>query len=151
MAVLLAGAAAASSQVAAREIYPAPEKASVQIAAGLRAAAAAHKNVLLDFGGNWCGDCQVLDIYFHDIGNRPILDANYVLVHVNVGHLDENEKIAERFQVPIKKGVPALVVLDEHGKPLYIQRSGDFNKMAHMNSSAVTNFLLEWKPAHPAK
>jgi len=130
-----------------RIIYPGPEQAKSDIAAGLKTAAATHKHVILDFGGNWCGDCQVLDIYFHDPGNKPLLESNYVLVHVNVGHLDQNEEIAERYQVPLKKGVPALAVLDEHGKLLYSQRTGEFEAMRRMESSAVTSFLLQWKPA----
>jgi thioredoxin 1 len=135
------------SRAVEREIYPAPERAKVDLAAGLKAAAASHKHIILDFGGNWCGDCQVLDIYFHDPANKPLLDANYVLVHVNSGRLDENQDIADRYQIPLKKGVPALAVLDEHGKLIYSQRTGEFESMRHMESSAVTGFLLQWKPA----
>jgi len=130
-----------------RVIYPGPEQAKADIANGLKTAAATHKHIILDFGGNWCGDCQVLDIYFHDPGNKPLLESNYVLVHVNVGHLDQNEDIAERYQVPLKKGVPALAVLDEHGRLLYSQRTGEFESMRHMESSSVTSFLIQWKPA----
>ena len=131
-----------------REIYPAPEKASGELASDLRTAAAQHKHILLDFGGNWCGDCQVLDIYFHDPANKPLLDSSYVLVHINIGHMDANQEIAERYQIPLKKGVPALAVLDEHGKLLYAQRNGEFEAMRRMDINSVTSFLLQWKPAH---
>jgi thioredoxin 1 len=136
-----------SSGAADRVVYPAPEQAKIDLAAGLRSAAAHHKRVILDFGGNWCGDCQVLDIYLHDPANKPILDSNYVLIHVNIGRYDENLQIAERYQMPLKHGVPALAVLDEHGKLLYSQRTGEFSPMHRMESSAVTSFLLQWKPA----
>src|SRR3984885_10532220 len=75
-------------------IYPAPAQARAELAAALVAAAADHKRIILDFGGNWCTDCHVLDHYFHDPVNRPILDANFILVHVNVGRMDENLDIA---------------------------------------------------------
>jgi thiol:disulfide interchange protein len=144
-------AANTPAQAATREIYPAPEQAPADLAAALKTAAAEHKRVILDFGGNWCGDCQVLDIYFHDPANKPILDANYVVVHINIGlhgiDPDTNRKIAERYQVPLDKGVPALAVLDQHGKLLYSQRTGEFESMRRMESSAVTSFLLQWKPA----
>jgi len=140
-------AIANSARAADATIYPAPEQASVDLAAGLKAAAASHKRIILDFGGNWCGDCKVLDIYFHDPANKSLLDSNYVVVHINIGHMDQNQNIAERYQVPIAKGVPALAVLDQHGKLLYSQRSGEFEAMRRMESSAVTNFLLQWKPA----
>jgi thiol:disulfide interchange protein len=136
-----------AARAAEREIYPGPDQAKADLAAGLKAAAATHKHVILDFGGNWCGDCQVLDIYFHDPANKPLLDANYVLVHVNIGHMDQNQDIAEHYQIPLKKGVPALAVLDEHGKLLYSQRTGEFESMRHMEIGSVTSFLLQWKPS----
>jgi len=75
-------------------------------AAALKTAAQTHKRILLDFGGNWCGDCQVLDLYFHDPRNRPILEANFVLVHINIGHMDANTDIAETYQIPLKRAYP---------------------------------------------
>ena len=133
---------------AGKEIYPVPEQAPTDLAAALKTAAAEHKHLILDFGGNWCGDCQVLDIYFHDPANKPLLEANYLLVHINIGHMDRNQEIAERYQIPLKKGVPALAVLDEHGKLLYSQRNGEFEAMRRMEIGSVTSFLLQWKPAH---
>ncbi len=140
--------AVGSARSANRDIYPAPLQAKSDLAAALKTAAATHKRVLLDFGGNWCGDCQVLDIYFHDSVNRPILDANYVLVHVNIGRMDANFDIANKYQIPIEKGVPALAVLSSKGKLLYSQRGGEFEAMHRMQSSSVTGFLMQWKPAN---
>jgi thiol:disulfide interchange protein len=143
------GLSSIAARAAEKEIYPAPEQAKADLSAALKQAAAQHKRLILDFGGNWCGDCQVLDIYFHDPANKPLLDANYIVVHINIGRMDRNEEIAERYQIPLKKGVPALAVLDDHGKLLYSQRSGEFESMRRMEVSSVTSFLLQWKPAHP--
>jgi thiol:disulfide interchange protein len=148
-ALLLLATAFAPAFSAEKTIYPEPDQASKDLAVALRTASETHKRIILDFGGNWCGDCQVLDIYFHDPANKPILEANYVLVHVNIGHMDENQTIADRYQVPLAKGVPALAVLDEHGKLLYSQKSGEFESMRRMESSAVTEFLTHWKPTKP--
>ena len=134
---------------ATREIYPDPSQAKTDLAAALKTAAESHKRILIDFGGNWCGDCQVLDIYFHNDANRPILDANYVLVHVNIGHMDENVEIAKKYDVPLEKGVPALAVLTERGKLLYSQQNGQFEKMRRIESTEVTQFLVAWKPVKP--
>jgi thioredoxin 1 len=151
MLAALSFAAAPLSQAQVPAIYPAPEQAQADLAAGLKTAAVTHKRVILDFGGNWCGDCKVLDIYFHDPANKPLLEANFVVVHINIGltGIDRNQNIAERYQIPLAKGVPALAVLDQHGKLLYSQRTGEFESMRHMESSAVTSFLLQWKPARP--
>ena len=137
------------SRSAQHDIYPAPDQAKIDLTAALAASAATHKRVILDFGGNWCPDCHVLDLYFHDPANRPILDANYILVHVNIGRLDENLDIAARYQIPLRKGVPALAVLGERGELLYSQRTGEFEAMRGMKSSAVTEFLVRWKRPSP--
>jgi len=130
-----------------RQIYPSPDVAQTDLKAALASAAATHKRVILDFGGNWCPDCQVLDIYFHNDANKPLLDANYILVHVNIGERDRNLDIAKSYDIPIDKGVPALAVLGSDGKLLYSQRTGEFEAMRHMQSSSVTEFLQQWKPA----
>ncbi len=134
---------------ALRDIYPAPERAKTDLAAALQSASSTHRRVILDFGGNWCPDCHVLDSYFHDAVNGPVLEANYIVVHVNIGRRDQNLDIAALYQIPLAKGVPALAVLDADGKLLYSQKAGEFEAMRGMQSSAVTGFLNEWKP--PAK
>jgi thiol:disulfide interchange protein len=146
MAALLAISASAVYS-AGRDLYPDPAEAKADLAAALKTAAATHRRVLLDFGGNWCGDCQVLDIYFHDARNKPILDANFVLVPINVGYMDANLDLAQKFGIPLKRGVPALAVLNEHGALLYSQKNGEFETMRRMESSAVTEFLVKWRPA----
>jgi thiol:disulfide interchange protein len=115
------------------------------IAAGLKQAKREHKRVLLDFGGDWCGDCQVLDIYFHESPNDELLKKNFVLVHVFIGRMDKNLDVPEKYGVPIKKGVPALAVLDASGKTLYSQQTGEFEDMRHMDAHSVTEFLEKWK------
>jgi thiol:disulfide interchange protein len=148
LAVLLA-LAAGQANSAGREIYPAPAQARADLGAALKTAAETHKRILLDFGGNWCGDCQVLDLYFHNPANRPILEANFVLVHVNIGYMDANLDIAKEYEVPLDKGVPALAVLTEKGKLLYSQKSGQFEAMRRIDASEVTKFLVQWKPVKP--
>jgi thiol:disulfide interchange protein len=145
--VALLSLAAGTANSADRAIYPDPGQARADLAAALKTAVTTHRRILLDFGGNWCGDCQVLDLYFHDARNKPILGANFVLVHINIGYMDTNLDIAEQYGVPIKRGVPALAVLSERGVLLYSQKNGEFEAMRNMQSSSVTEFLVKWRPA----
>jgi thiol:disulfide interchange protein len=147
--VVLAVLATGTGVSRGRDIYPPPAQAGADIAAAIKAASASHKRILLDFGGDWCGDCQVLDIYFHNAQNLPILEANFVLVHVNIGEMDANLDIAKRYQVPVQQGVPALAVLSEQGKLLFSQKLKQFSSMRRMEPSAVTSFLVQWKPVKP--
>src|ERR1700749_5118008 len=81
----------ASAQIVAKankNLYSETSDATSDIAAALAQARREHKRVILDFGGNWCGDCQVLDIYYHRAPNDAILNSNYVLVDIQIGHVD---------------------------------------------------------------
>jgi len=126
-------------------IYPDGAQATQDIATALARAGKEKKRVLLDFGGNWCGDCQVLEIYFHDPANWKLLQQNYVLVPVNIGRYDQNLDIAAKYGVPVEKGVPALAVLDTNGQVVYSQRNREFEAMQKVDPAAVTQFLLRWK------
>lgn len=134
------------AQVAPVEIYSSTADAKADIRAALQKAAQEHKRVILDFGGNWCGDCRVLNFYFHDPSNAGLLAANYILVDVNVGQYDQNLDLARKYGIPLKLGVPALAILDSSGRVLYAQRHGEFEKMHLLQSNAVTAFLEKWKP-----
>ena len=144
VALFLAGSAI--GRPAIRDIYPDPAQAKVDLTSALKTAAKTHRRILLDFGGNWCGDCHVLDMYLHNADNLPILESNFVLVHVNVGQYDANLDVAEKYNIPLKRGVPAIAVLSQTGKLLYSQKSGEFESMRRMDPSAVTRFLMQWKP-----
>jgi thioredoxin 1 len=141
---LLAQAAVAQGRV----IYPDPSVAKTEIQEALQRARTQHKRVILDFGGNWCGDCKVLDIYFHDPANKALLEDNFELVDVNIGRYDANVDIADHYGIPLKHGVPALVVLSPDGKVLLAQTHGEFESMRHLQSSDLTKFLTDWKPTH---
>ena len=128
-----------------KHIYPEISEAQADVDAGLRQAAKEHKRVLLIFGGDWCGDCQVLDINLHDSTNADLLATKFVVVHVNVGHMDQNVELAQKYGVPLNKGVPAVSVIDTHGKVIHAQATGEFSRMRHMDPRSVNQFLNEWK------
>lgn len=140
-----APAVAQSGPFIPQHIYSETANPTADIAAALKKARAEHKRVILDFGGDWCGDCQVLDIYFRQNPNAALLGKYFVLVHVYIGHMDRNVDVAQKYSVPINKGVPALAVLDSHGKLLYAQQTGQFENMRNMSASSVTAFLNRWK------
>ena len=133
-------------QMASANIFSDTANAKEDIRLAILKAADEHKRVLLDFGGNWCADCHLLNIYFHDPGNASLLAANYIVVDVNVGEYDKNLDLARKYGIPLKLGVPAMAVLDGSGRVVYAQRNGEFEKMNLLDSAAVTTFLEKWKP-----
>ncbi|MEO6807309.1 MAG: thioredoxin family protein [Edaphobacter sp.] len=126
-----------------KHLYSETADAKADIAAALVRARREHKHILLDFGGNWCGDCQVLDIYYHQSPNAELLTKYFILVHVNIGNMDKNVDVAKKYNVPITKGVPALAVIDAHGNLLYAEREKEFERTT---PEAITAFLNRWKP-----
>jgi thioredoxin 1 len=143
---LFAAISFAQPALARPSIYPEPEKAAADIAAAQQAASAEGKRVLVEFGGDWCGDCIVLDRIFHQPENEALLQQRYVLVHVNVGDhgIDRNGEVAERYGIPLKKGVPALAVLKGDGEVVYSQKNGEFESMRRMDPKSVNEFLDRW-------
>jgi thiol:disulfide interchange protein len=129
-----------------RQIYSDTADPHADIAQALKTALREHKRVIVDFGGNWCGDCQVLDIYFHQQPNLSLLEKNFVLVHVNIGHYDKNNDVIEKYGIPIHNGVPLLMVLNAHGQVLLIQKHKEFEKMQIVTPQSVMEFLNQWKP-----
>jgi thioredoxin 1 len=129
-----------------RDLYPDGSQAPSDLANALSQATRENKRVLVDFGGNWCADCRVLDFYMHQPANLKVLEANYVVVHVNVGRYDQNQDLAAKFGIPLEKGVPALAVLAPNGEVLYSQRNGEFEAMRRLDPASVNTFLNTWKP-----
>lgn len=144
-AVLLLGTAAHAQEVVKQHIYSETTDPRKDIAAALRQARVEHKRVLLSFGGDWCPDCQMLNVYLNDQANAPIVAKDYLVVHVWIGHKDTNLDLAAKYGVPIDKGVPAIAVLDAHGKVVHAQSTGEFKDMRSMASGDVTEFLNRWK------
>jgi thiol:disulfide interchange protein len=144
-AQIIAPAKHAATPYTSKHLYSETADPTTDIATALKTAREQHKRVILDFGGDWCGDCQVLDIYFHQDPNLALLEKNFIVVHVWIGHMDHNLDIAEKYGVPINKGVPALAVLSAKGTTLYSQKTGEFEDMRHMDASSVTEFLNHWK------
>jgi hypothetical protein len=129
-------------------LYPDPAEAPAELKAALAAAKADHKRVLVIFGANWCYDCHVLDATLRSREVAPLVAANYHVLHINVGDHDSNGDLAERFQVPLKKGIPGLAVLDGDGHVITSLKNGEFESAAKIGMSDVTGFLERWKAAH---
>ena len=129
-----------------KEIYRPGADAKAEIKESLEQASKNHKRVLLVFGANWCYDCHVLDLAFHRADLAPLLERNYVVLHVDVGEGDKNQDLMEQYQVPMKKGIPGLAVLDSDGKLLVSQKNGEFENARALAPEDLRQFLDKWKP-----
>jgi len=120
--------------------YDEHANASEQIRQALQAAQAAHKDVLLVFGANWCPDCRVLDSALHGKSATSISDR-FVVVKVDVGNFDKNLDLAKRYEVPLRKGIPAAAVLSSDDTLLYVTKAGELADAHRMGEPAIVDLL----------
>jgi thioredoxin family protein len=129
-----------------KDIYPATVDAHADIKRALERAEKEHKRVLIVFGANWCYDCHVLDLAFERDDVAPLIQANYEVVHVDVGEGDKNQDLMKAYEVPMERGIPAIAVLDSTGKLLFSQKNGEFEKARALGPEDLVKFLERWKP-----
>lgn len=127
--------------------YPYDENANADadVNAAFVRARREHKRVLIDLGGNWCGDCRVLAAVMELPEVKQFLDAHYIMVNVDVGRFDKNLQIPARFGFTQRlAGVPSILVADPDGK--LIDR-GDISALSDaraMTPQALADWLAQW-------
>jgi thioredoxin 1 len=130
-----------------KDLYPPDVDAHAEIREAEQKAARSHKRLLLVFGANWCFDCHVLDLAFHGPELAPIIDANYVVVHVDIGpDGKKNGDIAQQFDVSLDKGVPTLAIVASDGKVIVSEKNGEFEDARQLTPEFLAEFLNKWKP-----
>ncbi len=147
LAVVAAGAVSSARENARqKQIYNETADAHVEIKEALEKAKAEHKRVIVVFGANWCFDCHVLDDAFHRPELASIIAANYEVVHVDIGKGEKNQDLMNKYDVPMKRGIPGVAVLDSNGKLVYSQKNGEFENARAMSQDDFLAFLNKWKP-----
>jgi protein disulfide-isomerase len=137
------------ARAAEEPIYDEKADASRQIAAAITVASQPGKparNIVLVFGANWCPDCHALDDNLHKPELAAIVERNFVVVKIDVGRMNKNVELAQKYGVPIKHGIPALAVLDSQGKLLYAVDQGQFADARHMSYGSIKAFFEQWNP-----
>lgn len=124
-------------------IYDEGADAKAAISATLAEAGKAKLPVLVVFGANWCGDCRMLDATFKNGPSAPLIARSFKVVKVDVGRFDRNVDIAERYQVPLKKGIPAVAVLSPQGQLLYATAGGELADASKMGDQGVLDFFTQ--------
>jgi thioredoxin 1 len=130
-------------------LYHEGADAQKEVSETIAAAGKEGKRVILVFGANWCGDCYALDYGFHQPRIAPLLDANFKVVHIDVGRFDRNLALGKKYRVDLEKGIPSLVILSPRGGLLYSTR--EFDRAQVMTEEDIIGFLNTWKAPNPAR
>jgi thioredoxin 1 len=136
-AFLSVGAGAATSLP-----YDEAANAQADLQAALAQAQKSGKKVLAVFGANWCPDCRELDKAMHGRSAEQI-NASFVVVKIDVGNFNKNTDLAAAYGNPIKKGIPAAVVLTPDNKMLYSTKGGELSSARHMGDQGIADFFAK--------
>ena len=129
--------------------YPYDEAAdaNAQLNKALARAKAGKKLLLIKMGGNWCGDCRILQATMDLPEMKTFLGRHYEMVSIDVGRMDKNLQIPARFGVKDKlEGVPAILIVDPATGRQLVARA-DVAALAdarHMSPQALANWLAKY-------
>lgn len=121
--------------------YDESADAKADVRQALSAAKASKVPVLVIFGANWCKDCRALDAALTSGRNAELIAREFKVVKVDVGKFDRNLDLAAEYGNPIKKGIPAVVVLSPESKVLYATRAGELADARQMSESGIYDFF----------
>jgi thiol-disulfide isomerase/thioredoxin len=129
--------------------YPYDETAdaTAQVDRAAARAKAGKKLLLIKMGGNWCGDCRILQATMDLPEMKAFLNRHYEMVSIDVGHMDKNLQVPGRYGVKDKlEGVPAILVVDPVSNRQLVARA-DVAALAdarHMSPQALANWLAKY-------
>ena len=136
-----------SAILLATVVYAAPlpydetADAKADVKQALNAAKRSQMPVLVIFGANWCQDCRALDQALSTGRNAELVKREFRVVKVDVGNFNKNLDLAEAYGNPIKKGIPAAVVLSPDNKVLYATRLGELADARNMSETGIYDFF----------
>ncbi|PUZ22157.1 Thioredoxin-like [Chitinophaga costaii] len=146
---LLCSLATAQAQSNAYDhIYDPTANAAEDLKKVYAEASAAHKNVLVQVGGNWCIWCKrFYKLTTEDTTLSRTVNANYIVYHLNYSKEQKNLPLLAQFGYPQRFGFPVLLVLDAKGNRLHTQNTGLLEEADGYSSKKVLEMLKQWSPA----
>ena len=126
--------------------YDEAANADAAVAKAKLRARAHHKLLLIDLGGNWCGDCLVLAGTMALPEVRAFVETHYEVVAVDVGRFDKNLQIPARYGIKSRlEGVPALLIVDPvHDRLLDGGHVAALADARHMDPQSLADWLAQW-------
>ncbi|KAB2923938.1 MAG: thioredoxin family protein [Bacteroidetes bacterium] len=107
------------------------------------AEAAGSRRILLEVGGEWCIWCHRLDtLFLRNPDLTGYLKRHFVLVKINVSPENENKEFLKAY--PKVPGYPHLFVLENDGRFLHSQDTGELEKGKGHDREKVMEFLRRW-------
>ena len=125
--------------------YDALRNASEDLRAAVAEARRTGKRVLIKVGGEWCIWCHIMDDFFEKHPDLLSLgEKNFVILKINYSEENPNTEVLSRY--PAISGYPHIFVLDNDGKLLRSQDTGELEEGKSYNLAKFQEFLKRWSP-----
>lgn len=125
--------------------FDADADADGDVARAFAQARATHKKVLIDLGGNWCGDCRILAGIMELPEVKRFIDAHYVVAVVDVGRFNRNLQIPARFGITDRlEGVPAVLIANPDGTLVNAGHIAALADARSMSPQDIVDWLASW-------
>ena len=130
------------------KLYKPEEDAGKAIKDAVKEAKEKGKHVFVQIGGNWCSWCaRFNDVITTDKSIDSLINANYVVYHLNYSKENKNEAQLAKYGFPQRFGFPVFLILDEKGNLLHTQNSSYLEKEKGYSKENITGFFNDWSPA----
>ena len=140
-AFLLAAFLSLCAFAADAPVYDESADAQAQVSQALAKAKTDNKQVMIVFGANWCGDCKMLDGEFKKPALKALIDANYIVVKVDVNRFNKNLDVVKPYGDVIKKGIPSIVIATPANQLVYATNGGELADARKMGEAGVAEFF----------
>lgn len=130
-------------------LYKPAENAEQEIAKAVKDAKKTGRHVFIQIGGNWCIWCaRFYDFVGKDKQLDSLMNANYVVYHMNYSKENYNPKLLTRYGFPQRFGFPVFLILDEEGKLIHTQNSWylEDGKTSY-DREKIRSFFTDWSLA----
>ncbi|MGI4746767.1 MAG: thioredoxin family protein [Janthinobacterium lividum] len=123
--------------------YDTTANAQAQVDAAFAEAKRTGKNVMIDFGANWCPDCRLLASVFEMPQVKAWKDSHFETVSVNVDRFNVNMDIPARYGVKVK-AIPTVLILTPDGKLLNADGTLALGNARTMSPQAAVDLIASW-------
>ncbi len=129
------------------KLYKPAENATEQIAQAVAQAKSSGRHVFIQIGGNWCIWCaRFNDFVNNDKSIDSLLQANYVVYHLNYSKENENKPVLAKYGFPQRFGFPVFLVVNSEGKLIHTQNSAYLEEGKGYSREKVLEFFQQWTP-----
>ena len=107
--------------------------------------------VLLEFGADWCDDCNEVARLLAESPAKDVSESDYEVVYIHVGRFDRHEDLLERYRV---ERIATLVVLSSDGRRVAQTTLEPISGVRGLTSEALAQWLRSprdaWRRPEPA-